>query len=188
MWSNRSSPIPVSEGAQVTRRWRKVLGLIALAAVLLLSSLAAPLSASAQRAATPAAASARATLDLGLYETRVLHQVNRRRTAHGLRPVRRVDPCVDRLSDRWAAHLASTLDFLHRDQRVILRRCHMYWAGETLARGTAMTPSGAVVAWMHSPDHRPILLKKRANRGGVGARLDAQGRILLVLNFSDTRS
>lgn len=180
----------------MTRRWRNVLGLIALAAGLLLSSLAAPLSASAQRAATPSAStsatasasSARATLDLGLYEARVLHQVNRRRTAHGLRPVRRVDPCVDRLSDRWAAHLVSTGDFLHRDQRVILRRCHMYWAGETLARGTAMTPSGAVVAWMHSPDHRPILLKKRANRGGVGARLDSAGRIVLVLNFSDTRS
>jgi hypothetical protein len=130
---------------------------------------------------------ARAALDIDIYESRVLHLVNQRRTAHGRHPVHQVSSCVDRLSEGWAAHLAGTGDFAHRDQHVVLNRCHMHWAGEALARGTAMTPSGAVRAWMHSAEHRAVLLKSRANRAGLGVRLDGQGRVVLVLNFADTR-
>nr|WP_246299124.1 CAP domain-containing protein [Nocardioides panaciterrulae] len=114
--------------------------------------------------------------------------VNRRRTGHGRRPVHRISPCVDRLSERWAAHLAETGGFYHRDQHVVLRRCHMHWAGEALARGTAMRAGQAVRAWMASPEHRAVILKRRARRAGLGVRLDSQGRVVLVLNFADPRA
>jgi uncharacterized protein YkwD len=148
---------------------------------------AGPAAAGPGTAAVTQGAGLRATLDLDLYESRVLHVINQRRSDHGRRPVRRLDSCVDRLSERWAAHLAATGDFAHRDQRVVLNRCDMHWAGEDLARGTAMRPAGAVRAWMHSSEHRAVLLKRRADRAGIGVRLDDQGRVVLVLNLTDTR-
>lgn len=166
-----------------------------LAVALLLVCLADARPATAQQpsvrptaaADADAADAAEAALDLDAYETQVLREVNQRRRAHGRRPVRRVNTCVDRLSENWAGRLARTGDFVHRDQTVVLDRCHMHWAGEALARGTAMLPAGAVTAWMHSREHRAVLLKRRANRAGIGARLDGQGRVVLVLNFTDTR-
>ena len=165
------------------------LACVLLAAALLVGGLAGSGSAAARPASAGSggAARAQATLDIDLYETRVLRLVNQRRAAHGRTPVRRINGCVDRLSESWAGHLAATGDFLHRDQMTVLNRCHMHWAGEALARGTAMLPTGAVTAWMHSPEHRAVLLKRRANRAGLGVRLDSQGRIVLVLNFTDTR-
>ena len=156
---------------------------LVVAAVLACLAPALPVAASA----TSERPTARRTtaLDLDLYETQVLRQVNRQRTAHGLHPVRRINRCVDRLSESWAAHLAETGEFYHRDQHVVLRRCHMYWAGEALARGTGLLPAGAVSAWMHSPEHRAVILKRRADRGGIAARLDGTGRVVLVLNFTD---
>ena len=178
-------------------RQRRPLGTASLAAVVLVSGLMGGLAATSPATAQPAStgataigttpAHARAALDLDLYQTRVLHLVNHRRAAHGLHPVRRISPCVDRLSESWAVHLADTGDFVHRDQHVVLDRCHMHWAGEALARGTGMLPVGAVTAWMHSSEHRAVLLKPRANRAGIGVRLDGQGRVVLVLNFTDTR-
>ena len=163
-------------------------GLLVLALVLGCLADALPAAAHPSSARTAGAAdAAEAGLDLDAYETQVLRLVNQRRRAHGRHPVRRVNRCVDRLSENWAAHLAKTGDFVHRDQTVVLNRCHMHWAGEALARGTAMLPGGAVSAWMHSREHRAVLLKRRANRAGIGARLDGQGRIVLVLNFTDTR-
>jgi uncharacterized protein YkwD len=122
---------------------------------------------------------------LDLFESRILARVNRHRNAADLRPVRRVSPCLDGFAERWARHLAATGEFRHRDQHRILRRCDFTWAGENLVRGTGLTPRAAVRAWMHSPAHRAVLLKPRANRAGIGVRLDAQGRIVGVLNLGD---
>ena len=150
------------------------------------TTLVTPAAAASPTATTPA--QRRTTIDLARYESRVLAQVNRRRTAHGRRAVHRISPCVGRLSERWAARLARTGGFYHRDQHVVLDRCHMHWAGEALARGTAMLPGQAVRAWMHSREHRAVILKRRADRAGLGVRLDTQGRVVLVLNFTDTRA
>lgn len=144
--------------------------------------------ASLAAVATPASAEAAATepvVDLDLFETRILAVVNRHREGAGLEPVRSFDGCLDGFSERWAGHLAETGDFVHRDQRRILRRCDLTWVGEDLVRGTGLTPASAVRAWLHSPTHRAVLMKPRANRAGIGVRIDAQGRLVGVLNFGD---
>ena len=120
------------------------------------------------------------------YENRVVHLVNERRAHAGLHRVRWFGSCIDGFSERWAGHLAATGAFVHRDQHQILDRCGMTWAGETLVRGTAITPRQVVRAWMRSPGHRAVLMKPRANRAGVGVRIDGQGRVIGVLNFGDT--
>ena len=122
---------------------------------------------------------------LSEYENRVVHLVNKKRKAADLRPVRRFNGCIDRLSERWARKIVDTGELVHRDQTSVLRRCDLAWAGETLVRGTALTPAEAVQAWMDSPSHRDVLMKKRARHAGLGARLDPEGRIVGVLNFGD---
>lgn len=119
------------------------------------------------------------------YENRVAYLVNKRRKAHDLRPVRYFQGCLDGVAERWSAHLADIGELVHRNQRRVLRRCDLTWTGETLVRGTRLMPGGAVRAWMNSPPHRAVLLKARANRVGVGTRLDGQGRLVTVLNFGD---
>jgi uncharacterized protein YkwD len=45
-----------------------------------------------------------------------------------------------------------------------------WWAGETLAWGSGSygTPRAVVRAWMHSPEHRAILLSPRYHLVGIG--------------------
>ena len=124
-------------------------------------------------------------LNLDEYEDRILVKVNKNRRAAGLQPVRYFQSCVDGFAERWAAHLASSGEFVHRDQHRILDRCNFTWAGEALVRGTALTPAEAVRAWMNSPTHRAVLMKPRANRAGIGVRIDLRGRVVGVLNFGD---
>ena len=99
--------------------------------------------------------------------------------------MRSVDPCLDGLSERWAQHLATSGDFVHRDQRRILRRCNLNWTGENLIQGTAFTPAAAVKSWLRSPGHRAVLMKPRASLGGIGISIDDRGHIVGVLNFGD---
>lgn len=124
-------------------------------------------------------------LNLNEFEDRILVKVNKNRRAAGLKPVKYFQSCVDGFAERWAAHLASSGDFVHRDQRRILNRCDFTWAGEALVRGTGLTPAEAVRAWMGSPAHRAVLMKPRANRAGIGVRIDLRGRVVGVLNFGD---
>lgn len=120
------------------------------------------------------------------YENRVVVLINQRRKDAHLKPVRYFDGCIDGFSERWARHLAETGDFVHRNQRKILRRCDLTWVGEALARGTALTPLATVKAWMHSPEHRAVIMKARANRAGVGVRISpVDGKVYVVLNFGD---
>ena len=62
--------------------------------------------------------------------------------------------CLDGLSERWAQHLATSGDFVHRNQRRILRRCNLNWTGENLIKGTAFTPAAAVKSCA-PPDTEP---------------------------------
>jgi len=120
------------------------------------------------------------------YENRVVVLINQRRKDAHLKPVRYFDGCIDGFSERWARHLAEAGDFVHRNQRKILRRCDLTWVGEALARGTALTPVATVKAWMHSPEHRAVIMKARANRAGVGVRISpVDGKVYVVLNFGD---
>ena len=164
-------------------------------AATLLAALAVLLGGMSTLAATPATASTwyvpapDGSVDpmthMNEYENRVAHYVNKHRRKAHLRPVRSFGSCIDGFSERWARHLAATGSFEHRDQRTILETCDLTWVGETLARGTDLTPFRAVRAWMHSPEHRAVLMKPRANRAGVGARIGKGGKVYVVLNFGD---
>lgn len=124
-------------------------------------------------------------VNLTEFENRIAIKINKARNAQDLKPVRYFDSCVDGFAERWARHLASTGEFAHRDQRQILNDCGLTWVGETLVRGTALTPGSAVRAWLDSPAHRAVILKPRATRAGIGVRLDGEGRLVGVLNFGD---
>ena len=119
------------------------------------------------------------------FQKRLMSQINKRRAARDLRRVRRIDGCLDRYAQDWATFLATTGQFVHRDQNVITAACDMTWAGEALARGTGLTPAGTVRAWMRSRTHRAVILKKRANRAGIGIDRGLDGKTTVVLNFGD---
>ncbi len=126
------------------------------------------------------------TIGANTYENRILRQINRRREARDRPKVRIVDACLDRYAEEWATALAASGQLVHRDQAMIVATCGLSWAGETLARGFA-TPKATVVAWMHSPAHRAVIMKRRANRAGIGVEYDADGDAFAVLNFGDSR-
>jgi uncharacterized protein YkwD len=120
------------------------------------------------------------------YENRVVVLINKRRKRADLKPLRYFDGCTDGFSERWARHLARTGEFVHRNQHRITRRCDLTWVGEALARGTGLAPLTTVKAWMHSAEHRAVIMKPRANRAGVGVRISTvDGKVYVVLNFGD---
>jgi uncharacterized protein YkwD len=120
-------------------------------------------------------------LSAATYERRVQRLVNKRRAAHGLRPLR-LASCTDQVAERWASYLASTNRFFHQSMSTILNKCHAWYAGETLGRG-AISPFRLVRMWMHSPAHRHVLLSKYPRRIGVGAYPDRYGQWVVAANF-----
>lgn len=124
-------------------------------------------------------------VNLDQFEVQLMAAINDVRANAGLSPIRFFDTCVDKLSEDWARHIASTGVLEHRDQTIVLGHCHQAWAGEDLVRGTLLTPAVIVDAWMNSTSHRKILLKSRATRAGIAISVDGQGRYVGVLNFSD---
>lgn len=123
--------------------------------------------------------------DLDQFESRILIRVNRVREKHGLAKVRVFESCVDGHAERWATKLKRSGRMVHRDLGVVLDRCNLSWVGENLVSGTAMRPYQAVRAWLNSPPHRSVLLKRRARWAGVGVRVTGSGRAYAVLNFGD---
>lgn len=124
-------------------------------------------------------------LRLNEFENRILIQINEARRDAGLKKVRVFQSCVDRQSERWARTIKRSGEFVHRDQMKVIRRCDLMWAGETLVRGVGLTPESAVTAWLNSPTHYDVIMKKRARWAGIGVRIDRQGRYVGVLNFGD---
>lgn len=124
--------------------------------------------------------------NLNEFENRILIQVNRRRARKDLRRVRVFESCVDGTSERWAKHIKRTGDFEHRqDLGRVLDDCGLMWVGENLVRGTGLTPRQVVRLWMRSPSHRAVIMKERARWAGIGVRVDAEGRLIGVLNLGD---
>ena len=119
------------------------------------------------------------------FENRMLVAINEARAEAGLRQVRVFQSCVDGYSERWATHIKKTGDFAHRNQITVLNGCDLKWTGEALVRGTGLTPEAAVTAWLNSPTHYAVIMKKRARWAGIGVRVDAEGRVVGVLNFGD---
>jgi uncharacterized protein YkwD len=112
--------------------------------------------------------------------------INRVRRAHGLRPV----VPSPRLHNAARAHSADMLArdyFAHTSptgstlfERILRSGFVTYgsWsAGETLAWGTGTyaSPSGVISMWLHSPEHRAILLSPSYRFVGIGR---AQGSFL----------
>ncbi len=116
-------------------------------------------------------------------EDSLMVEINSARAANGLRKIWNFDVCTDKLAERWGARIARTGRFEHRDQNDVIRKCHNSWAGETLVRGTGLTPAGMVELWLNSPGHREILLSPRARRAGVAVTEDPQGRTIGVVNL-----
>ncbi len=160
--------------------------LVALVSVAAISLTAAP--ANAELWAVPRtspAASAATSSDFASFEDEVMIEINQARRSAGRRQIKFYDSCVDELAEEWGAHIAVTGSFAHRDQRQVLRKCRQDWVGECLVQGTSLTPAAIVQAWLDSPAHRRILLKRRASRTGISVTTDARGNYVGVLNFSD---
>ncbi len=123
--------------------------------------------------------------DLDEFESRILIRVNRARARRGLSKVRVFQSCVDGYSERWSQKLRNSGEMVHRDLGAVLDGCDLNWVGENLVSGTGLRPGAAVQAWMDSPPHRQVLMKRRAVWAGVGVRVGNDGRTYAVLNFGD---
>src|SRR5665647_3718631 len=138
--------------------------LLARRIVLVASLLVGPgivVTAAPAQAYTPSAATTAA------FEARVIYPINVQRTRYG-RAKLAANWCPDKYAESWAAYLARTGRFYHRDMTVILRGCSARRAGENLARGYT-SADRTVAAWMASPGHRANVLDRTLTRIGVAA-------------------
>lgn len=115
------------------------------------------------------------------YESRVQYWVNRVRRDHGLGALR-LAACPDHAAETWGRFLAQNDEFYHQSMQDLLTRCDATYAGETLARG-AVGPHEIVRAWMHSPEHRAVLMSRYPRRIGIGAYPDDLGRWVVAADF-----
>lgn len=143
--------------------------------VLLALSPAVIVAAPAAHAYTPS------TATVAAYEARVLYQINVQRTKYG-RAKLAASTCPDRYAESWAAYLARTGTFYHREMMPFLTGCGASRVAENLARGN-VSADRMVVAWMASPGHRANILDGRLTRIGVGA-VYAGGRWTVATNFT----
>ena len=116
-------------------------------------------------------------------ESALMVEINKARADHGLAKIWNFDVCTDKLSEAWGSRIARTGRFEHRDQSQVIDKCHNSWAGETLVRGTGLTPAVMVQLWLDSPSHREIILNTKARRAGVAITQDPQGRTIGVVNL-----
>ncbi len=123
------------------------------------------------------------SLSMDELEDRLMAEINQARAANGLAKVWVFDACTDRLAEQWGERIARTGVFEHRDQNEVIARCDNAWAGETLVRGSGLTPREMVDLWLDSPGHRAILLSPRAKRAGIAITRDDQGRMIGVVNL-----
>ncbi len=166
-------------------RHSRPLSLLATTAVAAAVLCGLPAAAEARTWSVPTAAAVKDAADLTNddLEDALMVRINQARADNGLRKIWNFDDCTDQLAERWGSRIARTGVFEHRDQGEIIRRCHSSWAGETLVRGTDLSPDQMVELWLDSPGHREILLSPRARRAGVAITQDAQGRTIGVVNL-----
>jgi uncharacterized protein YkwD len=144
-----------------------------------------PAAADAKTWSVPRAISSADPADLtnSQLEDALMVRINQARATNGLRKIWNFDVCTDRLAEKWGQRIARTGVFEHRNQGEVIRKCNKSWAGETLVRGTGLTPEEMVRLWLDSPGHREILLSPRARRAGVAITTDGQGRTIGVVNL-----
>jgi len=107
----------------------------------------------------------------------LLAGVNRHRIALDRRPVR-ADPGMMRRSQRHAEQMAEAGDLFHSQLRLPEGAT---WAGETIGTGGSMR--SVVRAWLHSPEHRWIVVHG-AQIGGAGVARGG-GRLWLVVQIAE---
>lgn len=158
---------------------------LATVAVAAAVAVSLPVPAQAKTWSVPATMTVKDATDLSSsqLEDALMVEINQARANNGLRKIWNFDVCTDGLSEQWGARIARTGLFEHRDQNEVIRRCNNSWAGETLVRGTGLTPATMVDLWLNSPGHREILLNPRARRAGVAVLQDPQGRMVGVVNL-----
>jgi uncharacterized protein YkwD len=135
------------------------------------------------------AASSRAT------QTRVLVLFNEQRAAHGLKPLT-IDEKLTRAADSHSADMLDRGYFAHDgpqgkwDVRV-RRYVQRTLIGEILSEGSGYyaTPAGMVHAWMHSPEHRRVILTPDLRLVGFGVATGTyQGQVDVALATADFSS
>lgn len=155
----------------------------------LLRSAVAGLTASAALTAAPAvpqpAAQAQAVTAMSAtYEAAVLRQINRKRTARGLRALR-MSPCIDRHAESRSRRMAVNDELVHYPGlRRAFSSCGGSTVGEVIGRGRGFARASIVVrAWMRSPGHHDVLLLPRFRSAGVGAWRDRDGTVFVSVVF-----
>lgn len=132
-------------------------------------------------AAPAAQAYTPSTAAVAAYEARLIYSINVQRTKYGRAKLTGL-ACPNRYAETWAAYLARTGAFYHRDMMTFLRGCGASRVAENLARGN-VSADRLVAAWMASPGHRANILDGRLTRIGVGA-VYASGRWTVATNFT----
>jgi uncharacterized protein YkwD len=130
--------------------------------------------------ATPAQAYTPSAATTAAYEARVIYQINVQRVKYA-RGKLAAGTCPDKYAETWAAYLARTRTFYHRNMTYILTGCSATRAAENLARG--YSADGTVVAWMASAGHRANVLDGSLTRIGVAA-VYAYGQWTVVADFT----
>jgi uncharacterized protein YkwD len=99
----------------------------------------------------------------------VVTVTNRRRAAHGLRPLRR-SPCPAQFARRHSARMAERAELFHADMAALRKRCSARAVAENVALHSSPTVTARriVRAWMRSPVHRANILDPRLTHLGVG--------------------
>jgi uncharacterized protein YkwD len=119
--------------------------------------------------AFPAAAGAAAKRTTST--TALLHEINRVRSAHGLRTLA-FDPVLARAALAHTREMTATGAFQHGAFGTRMRQFRVTgpFVGENLAWGSGPfgTAQGIVKAWLASPEHRANLLRPGFRRVGVG--------------------
>ena len=177
MSKHRAARVRIRRARHARRRFSGPLVAVLLSASCILGGTGTVTPAAADTSAyqgSPAMAPTR-------YQNRVKFWVNRMRREHGL-PRLRFATCTDRVADRWSKHLALEDEFYHQHLMRILVKCDAYYAGETLGRGS-IAPRRLVYLWMHSPEHRAVLLSPHARRIGIGSYPDQYGRWVTAADF-----
>jgi len=104
-------------------------------------------------------------------ESSLLKEINRVRTAHGLRTLR-YDATLARAARAHSLDMTRKGYFAHGDfaPRMVRFKVHGPFVGENLAWGTGSygTARGVVRAWLKSPGHRRNLLRPGFRRIGLG--------------------
>jgi len=114
------------------------------------------------------------------YEARILYLVNRQRLSHSTHSLA-LSACPERYAEGWAAYLARTNYFVHRNMWTYLSACKGSRVAENMGRGN-VSADRMVAAWMASPGHRKNILNGLLTQIGVGA-VFAHGQWTVVTDF-----